>query len=265
MPHLIELSISHGSSWNGLLELNALLALPLLRKLTLDVSDVTGLKELSQLRELTMERLPSEWLVWMCQPPHSLQLEALTVGLALGEIEMRALINLPTLTSLVSRALYPSAWPLLPQLPHLRCLTIFPGSALTDEHTTILSESLVRCAGLEDLTFSFYFPQATSEEDQRACWSLLLPSLPNLRRLCVETDNVGPLLTVLSAHLPRLEQLVLQCWDCNAVALTQLAHPTLQELEVDEECDVTEEQMHALLHTPRLPQLRSCKSRPSTD
>jgi hypothetical protein len=150
-------------------------------------------------------------------------------------------------------------------LPHLRRLTISPGTALTNEQTTtILSEALVRCAVLEELTLSLSFSQGMSEEAQRTCWSLLLSRLPNLRRLRVNTENVAPLLVVLSTHLPRMEQLVLQWWDCSALDLTQLAHPTLQLLELDAECDVTEEQMHALLHTPRLPQLRSCKSRPST-
>jgi hypothetical protein len=271
MPHLIELRICHGASWDNM-RLDVLAESPQLRTLTLDgssrheeVPHVAGLKQLAQLRALTLERVPSELLVSLCQPPHSLQqLEALTVRLGLGETEMRALLHLPTLTSLEAGALRPLAWSLLSQLPHLRRLTLSHHTALTNEHTTILTEALVRCAVLEDLSLSLSFSQAMSEEVQRTCWSLLLSRLPHLRRLGVNTENVAPFLVVLPTRLPRLEQLVLHWWACSALDLTQLAHPTLQHLELDAECDMTEEQMHALLHTPRLPQLRSCKSRPST-
>jgi hypothetical protein len=63
-------------------------------------------------------------------------------------------------------------------------------------------------------------------------------------------------------HLSRLEQLVLRSWRSGAIVLAKLAHPTLQEFELMDHHHVTltEEQVHSLLHTPRLPRLASCKS-----
>jgi hypothetical protein len=142
--------------------------LPHLRKLTMDGIRWTRerlreLKQLSQLRELhiliwtSMQllcRRPQEKELLLCgrdelcQPPHSLQLERISLRhLSVDEPVMRALLHLPTLTELDPQSLLPSAWPLLSQFPALRRLTIRFYSQLTMADTTLLSTSLSTCRG----------------------------------------------------------------------------------------------------------------------
>jgi hypothetical protein len=235
MPQLTELRIEHEAAWTNM-RLEALGALPLLRKLTvigsLEGTPLDRLKQLSQLRELTLERVQSANFLSMCQPPHSLQLESLRTDIEVGEVEMRALLHLPTLTELDPASLAPSAWPLLPQLPRLRRLTIDPEvPGFTSEMTSSLSSSLALCATLDDLALTVLLSVDMLDEEECTCWTALLRSVPNVRRLFVRSVFVEPLLAVLPLHLPRLEQFVLRCWENNHVILEQLAHPTLQEFE----------------------------------
>jgi hypothetical protein len=267
MTQLTELRIDHEAAWSNM-PLDVLVALPLLRKLTV-VGSFSGtplyrLRQLSQLRELELGRVRSEDFMSMCQPPHSLQLETLRIEIGLCEAEriLRALLHLPMLTELEPHPFHPSAWPLLPQLPRLRRLTISPGVLFTGELASSLSESLAACAALDDLTLSFTFTQADgsklSEDEQRTGWAALLHSVPNVRRLVVGTQFVTPFLTVLPVHLPRLEQLVLRSWDRDVI-LARLAHPTLQEFELETLHSLTDNEVHSLVHNPRLPQLSSAK------
>jgi hypothetical protein len=172
------------------------------------------------------------------------------------------------------------AWPLLPRLPHLRHLRLLPDQGLTAAFTTSLTESLVRLRKLEEVNLSIYFDddneeeegiinilddQRVSAEEQQARWTDILRSLPKIRKLTVDTGSIGPLLAVLPNHLPRLEQLTLVSFesaDCAAsVVLSQLSHPTLQQLELEKRIydALTAEQIDALLRCPRLPQLRRCR------
>jgi hypothetical protein len=66
------------------------------------------------------------------------------------------------------------------------------------------------------------------------------------------------LLAVLPTHLPRLERLALE--GCSDDALTQLAHPTLQQLELKDDHRLKEAEVQSLLHNSRLPKLSSCQS-----
>jgi hypothetical protein len=185
MRHPTELDIMHEATWDEM-RLDSLAASPLLRKLRLYAFDqaipLSRLKGLSQLRELTLERVQSDDFVAMCQPPHALQ----RVDPDIGE-----------------------------------------------------EEEAIRNPAME------------------AQWTTMLRSVPILRRLAVATPIVFPFLTALSTHLPRLEQLRL-CADPGAFAciVTHLSHPTLQQFEVESYWDLTSEQVHSLLHNPRLPRLR---------
>jgi hypothetical protein len=207
-------------------------------------------------------------------PSHSLQLEVLHMETELFGDEMRALLSVPTLTELQPRVMDAAAWALLPQLPHLRRLVLLPETSLTADDTSSLSIALSHCSALEDLTLSVSFedegggglldengavPQAVMESR----WTNILCSVPNLRRMVVATgnDELRALFTVLPAHLPRLEQLMLDSWSGSVGSiLPQLAHPTLEQLQLRERQyrAVTEVQRHALLHNPRLPCLRGC-------
>jgi hypothetical protein len=269
MSLLTELSIHHEASWDDM-RLDTLVALPLLRKLSLrslcQVIPLSGLKQLSQLRELELEQVDSYDLLALCQPPHLLLLESLTVDIEFGEEDMRTLAHLPTLTELAAQTVLPGAWPLLADLPRLRRLSMADHFLLIGTQATDLSEALARCAALDDLTLSLHFKgdnfSDLSEEEQRARWTLLLRGLPNLRQLCMVTTSVATLIAVLPAHLPRLVRLVLFSMDACEVVLAQLAHPTLQEFKLTDLRPLTEEEVESLLHNPRLPRLISCKSSP---
>jgi hypothetical protein len=200
----------------------------------------------------------------MCQPPHSLQLETLIgTDTELDEVSMRALVHLPTLTKLDMRSILPDAWPLLPELPRLRQLGTEQCIVLNGADTTSLSAALSRCAVLDDLAISLDFVlddghEEPSEAEQRTRWTTLLRSLPNLVQLNVDILNTAPLLAVLPLHLPRLERLLLHSGDSNDAVVAQLAHPTLQEFELMGEHALTDQEVHSLLHTPRLPRLVKC-------
>jgi hypothetical protein len=270
MRQLTELKFYHHASWRQM-QLDALVELPLLRKLTLNAFKYGmpsfKLRQLSQLRELILNDIMPEDLQSLSQPPHSLQLETLRVGHWVGEETMRSLVRLPTLTELEPELLDPDAFPLLPQLPRLRKLTVACDCALKDHWSWRLSDALARCTALEDLTLSFEFEPADEEEDEeevhRELWDDILRSLPNIRRLAVETGSVVSLIAALSAHLPRLERLALYSFRSRVTSelvCTKLAHPTLQQLELGAKifCALTEEQMRSLLHSARLPHLASC-------
>jgi hypothetical protein len=218
MHQLTELRIEHIASWADM-RLDALCALPLLRNLKLIsanfVIPVLGVKQLSQLRELELELVRSADLVSLCQPPHSLQLETLRVDLEIGEVEMRALLHLPSLTHVEPRLFHRDAWPLLPQLPHLRRLNLRAKAWFTDESTSMLSAALTLCTALDDLTLTVVFPPVVGgdppEEEQRPRWSALLHSVPQLTRLEVLTGFAAPLFAVLPAHLPQLQSPLPPC------------------------------------------------------
>jgi hypothetical protein len=216
MTRLTELSIVLEASWDDM-RLDAIVALPRLRKLSLnghgfDVP-LSRLKALSQLRELKLEQVDPADVLLLFQPPHLLQLEAFTTDVWLNEVEMRALLSVPTLTRLEPSYFFPDAWPLLAQFPHLRCLNFATCVDLSAEGTASLSTVLARCVVLEDLTLSFNFSETMSEEEQHACWSIFLPSMPNLRRLTIGALTfLAPFIDVLPEHLPRLEQLAFGGW-----------------------------------------------------
>jgi hypothetical protein len=128
MTQLTELNVEqHGEHMPVRSELTHLSHL---RKLTLGPvghrgDHVAELRQLSQVRELTLLEYHPYRLHRLCEPPHALQLESLSVpSLRLDEETMRALLHLSTLTALEPGFIKPEAWPLLPQLPHLRRLRI---------------------------------------------------------------------------------------------------------------------------------------------
>jgi hypothetical protein len=165
MSQLTELNLDVNISGGDVdVRLDGLMQLPHLRKLTMygirwTDERLTELKQLSQLRDLHILIWPSMQLAELFQPPHSLQLERISLRhLNVDEPVMRALFHLPTLTELDPLSLLPSAWPLLPQLPALRRLTIRFYSELTVADTTLLSTSLAACRALTELylvDFSF--------------------------------------------------------------------------------------------------------------
>jgi hypothetical protein len=274
MPQLTEFTLRHKSRWDGM-RLDGLVALPLLRKLSLVTFapsgiPLSGLKAMSQLRELSLGHVESEELLSLFQPPHSLQLEVLRMESEILEDDMRSLVSVPTLTELQSLGMESNVWPLLPQLPILRRLMVIPVSGLTAARTTSLSNALSHCTALVDLTLCIDFADEEDVLDQpnerrRARWTALLQSVPHIRRLGVHTTDasgIQPLFAVLPAHLPRLEQLALFSSNGGVELLTtQLAHPTLQllELRAADYQQFSEEQISALLHSPRLPQLHRCQ------
>jgi hypothetical protein len=92
---------------------------------------VAALKQLSQLRELTLHDDSAERLRLLCQPPDALQLESLTLtslSLKVDAETMRALIHLPTLTALDPSRSTDAAWPLLPQLSAVASFAPLPVS-----------------------------------------------------------------------------------------------------------------------------------------
>jgi hypothetical protein len=109
-----------------------LAGLPQLRKLTLgpageEGEHVDSLKQLNQLRELTLYDYRPDRIRLLCQPPHALQLESITIAsMPIDEEIMRALLYVPTLTALRSSHICSCAWPLLRQLPLLCRLPVRP-------------------------------------------------------------------------------------------------------------------------------------------
>jgi hypothetical protein len=193
-----------------------------LRKLTFGPAGERGehvesLKQLSQLRDLTLlDECPLR-IRLLCQPPHALRLESLTLtSTRVDEETMRALLHLPTLTALEPHCIMPNAWPLLPQLPRLRRLSFFsPLKLFPEQLASSLCASLSRCSALDDLTLRFVKlmsedRSSLTPEQEQAGWTALLSSMPNLRRLVVHGDPSDASL-LLPHHLPLLEHLVLNC------------------------------------------------------
>jgi hypothetical protein len=273
MTQLTELSIEqHSSSMHVRLELAGLAHL---RKLTLGTAGERGehvpeLKQLSQLRELTLhDQLPHR-IYLLCQPPHALRLESIILRSVLLEVDeetMRALVHLPTLTALDAGRMSDNAWPLFPQLPRLRRLSLDPGSSLSSGGLTPFCESLSRCTLLEDLTLRNVYLEAqcrgadiVTAEQQRAGWAALLSSVSNLRRLDVD-GHVTDLLPVLPLHLPLLEEFSLCGWgDAGVDHFAAMAHPNVRLLElgwIDTQLP-SAEQLHSYMHSAQFPKLDRC-------
>ena len=246
-----------------------------LRKLTLGTAGergehVAALKQLSQLRELTLHDDSAERLRLLCQPPHALELESLTLTslrLKVDEATMHALLHLPTLTALDPSCISDAAWPLLPQLPRLRRLHLYPTSPLTSEGVTSLCAALSRCSSLEDLTLcylTFVAPSGVERADaqqKQAAWSALLSSVPKLRRLHLDGDMTS-LLPLLPFHLPLLEHLLLNGFaDGKEDHFARIAHPNLRILELGTINFVSpsDKQLHACKLSERLPKLERCR------
>jgi hypothetical protein len=197
-----------------------LAGLPHLRQLTLGPAGQMGeyvaeLNQLSQLQDLSLlDRFPDR-IRLLCRPPCALQIQRLTFAsseLELDEATMRVLLHLPKLTALDSWCVSPDAWSLLPQLPRLRRLRLWPSGMLAPDRMSTMCAALSRCPKLVDLHFAGDIVSADGEplvaEQEQAAWATLLSSVPNLRRLCVGGD-ISPFLVVLPLHLPHLEELAL--------------------------------------------------------
>jgi hypothetical protein len=252
------------------LEVDVLTQLPHLR--TLNLLDVrwtyerlTDLKPLSSLRELNTN-LTSHQLIQLCHPPHALQLECIHLGfISVDKTVMSALLHLPTLTELQPKYLRSDAWPLLPQLPMLRRLTVPFLSALSDARATLLATSLSGCRVLIELELGgIAFEEADGEdatsEQQRARWTDILHSVPLVQRFTVDTRQALSLLAVLPEHLPQLVHLKLSTSVSASEVVASLAHPTVQEVELvrssSDQLDAS--QVQRLVGNPRLPRLVRC-------
>jgi hypothetical protein len=222
MAQLTELSIEQYSE--RILVRPELTQLPHLRKLTLGPAGEKGehvaeLKQLSQLREFILYDHCPDRIRLLFQPPHALQLESVTLvsfKLVVDEATMRALVHLQTLKTLDVYGISPEAWPLLPQLPLLCRLSVRYNGNLPLTVLPSLCASLSCCAALEDLTLLIMFFISAdgilvTEEQKRAGWSSLLSSVPNLRRLHVDTGKIY-VLCALPLHVPVLNHLVLSNW-----------------------------------------------------
>jgi hypothetical protein len=237
-----------------------------LRKLTLGPAGEVGehvgeLKQLSQLRELTLLDRNPERIRLLCQPPHALQLDCLSLpSTGLDAETMRALLHLPMLTTLDSCGMSSDPWPLLPQLPCLRCFSFHSYSSLTPEHLSSLCAAFSHCSALEELTLKYVRFSPLSAEQKRAAWAALLSSVPSLRRLGVYVD-VTHLIPVLPLHLPVLEHLSLSGWGDGGVDhLASVAHPNVRVLEFGLMIwrQPSDEQLRACMHSERLPKLERC-------
>ena len=257
--------------------------LPQLRKLMLGPAGEKGEhvaegKQLSQLRELVLFDDRPDRIRLLCQPPHALQLESLSLpSTRVDEDTIQALLHLPTLTALDPDRIQPDAWPMLAQLPRLRCLRFSPSSAWTSDRLSSFCAALSRCSSLEDLTLSHMDPDMTSPaktmtvREVQERWAQLLPSVPNLRRMGVHmgSDDLPIFFRLLPLHLPRLESLALSNYSFPLGAplqvvgaiVARLAHPNLRQLEFG---DINsgrrrEQQPHACnINSKRLPKLERC-------
>jgi hypothetical protein len=242
-----------------------------LRKLTLGPAGERGehveaLKPLSQLRELTLLDDHPERIRLLCEPPHALQLRSLILrSLDVDEATMRALLHLPTLTTLLPGSLSPDAGVLLPQLPLLRRLRFVSSVLLTPGPVASLCAALSRCSSLEDLSlphadFASADNSLLTPEEERATWAALLSAVPNLRRLSVH-GFLDPFLPVLPQHLPLLKHLVLRGGGLRTVDhIAAVAHPNMRLLELGEINSQlpSSAQLRACIHSDRLPKLKRC-------
>jgi hypothetical protein len=267
MTQLTELHIEQHS--DRMLVRPELAGLTHLRKLTLGPAGQNGehvaeLKQLSQLQDLILLDHFPDRIRLLCRPPCALQIQRLTLasyGLELDEATMRALLHLPKLTALNSWCVSHDAWPLLPQLPLLRRLRLWPSDRLTPDRMASLCAALSRCSALVDLHFAGDIVSADGEllvaEQEQTAWAALLSSVPNLRRLCVGGD-VAPFLAVLPLHLAHLEELSLSgCGPHGAPPYVQVAHPNLRLLELgpSDPSPPSEEEVRAWMGSERLPKL----------
>jgi hypothetical protein len=221
-------------------------------------------KQLKQLREISLRPLKQRHIVALCEPPHSLSLQCIELPLTiLDAADMRSLLHLPTLTSVEAASIRLDALALLCEFGLLQQLSFrHPGQG-TLEWTVSLSVALSRCKALTDLSLRLSFDAAVTEEQRSACWTDILRSIPNVRRLDVSQLSVSALLSALPLHLPLLAHLSLQCGDkvdCDAL-LVQLAHPSVREFHLTTSRKAfSVKQLRALVRSSRLPQLDSISS-----
>jgi hypothetical protein len=276
MTRLTELRVEQHSERNVMHVRPDLAGLAQLRKLTLGPAGERGefaaeLKQLSQLRELTLLDEYPDRIRLLCPPPHALRLETITLlsdRLEVNEETMRALLHLPTLTALRPGRLMADAWPLLPQLPLLRRLYLHPFELLTSERLASLCTSLSHCSSLDHLTLhkcTFCVVDdddgaPLSAEQQRARWAQLLSSLSHLRRLSID-GSLTNVLPVLPLYLPTLEHLSLssRC-DRGVDVFSTVAHPNVRLLEIGilNVSLPSDEQLRMCMQSERLPKLERC-------
>jgi hypothetical protein len=133
---------------------------------------------------------------------------------------------------------------------------------MTAELTSSLSASLSRCPSLSAVSFhSIRFDDPTSNQ-LPARWTQILRSVPNVRQLSIGISNLGPLTNALRAPgcLPLLERLSLAKADSlpTALLVEWLEHPSVRQLQLvgwRVQVEPPDEQVRALLHSPRLPKL----------
>jgi hypothetical protein len=264
LSQLTELWIQHG---NEPLDLppGVLRALPHLRKLRAGYINwnpqlLAEVKQLSQLRELNVFNLQPHDIVALCQPPHVFHLECIAASMAsLDEVCMRALSQLPLLTSLEPQLLEEDVIPLLPQLKQLRRLLVDMDDEMPSELVLSLSTALAGCHALTDLSLQAWFDDNMTDQEQREHWTNILRAIPNVRRLHVEHPSLTLPLSILHSHVPLLENLSLQCHGTNPlVFLAQLAHPSVRHIHLRTratELPGDAVQLRALVHSARLPML----------
>jgi hypothetical protein len=191
MIQLTELSIEQFSIYLSMRP--DLAGLTQLRKLKMGPAGQLGervaeLKQLSQLRELTHYDYCPDRIRLLFQPPHALQLESLTLAsdeLELDETTMRALLHLPTLTALDSWCVSHDAWPLLPQLPLLRRLRLWPSDWLTPKRMASMCAALSRCSALVDLSFGAEFVSLSPAD-------CAVESKPGQSSVCTKKNEHAP-------------------------------------------------------------------------
>jgi hypothetical protein len=272
MPHLTELHIEQHSKYMH--ARSDLAQLPHLRKLTFGPAGqrrehVEAMKQISQLRELTLLEDRPNRIRLISAPPHALQLESLALPfIRVDEETMRALSYLPTLTALHPLSFLSAAWPLLPQLPLLRHLSFSSYGSPTPAQLPSLCAAFSHCSALVDLTLAQMSLKAAeggelTAEEERAAWAAVLSSVPHLRRLSVD-GSMDSLLSVLPFHLPLLEHLVLTLKGggfLDVDSFASLAHPNVRLLEVGGSNKRTDsdEQLRTCLHNNKhFPKLERC-------
>jgi hypothetical protein len=265
MPQLTNLFI-YQSSRTMDLPPGMLTQLPRLRKLRLwrihwTSKRLSELKQLSELRELSLFYLKPAELIELCEPPHFLQLATIALdGMRFDEVVMRALFHLPTLTALEHGDLQADGWPLLPQLPLLQRLMVWPKESLTAELTSSLSASLSQLPLLTDVSLlPLDFGATATPQQEQARLAEILRSLPHVRHLVVWQESLVPFLAALTGLVPQLDHLELHWGNDTLVEdiLPQLAHPFVRELHLNdlEQTRSKEQLTKAWAHSASLPRL----------